>query len=92
MRIIANPSSSVLLVKCVTPDLLACMLAPPKSSWETSSPVTVFTTLGPVKIAEYKTHNNPQGVSGWLCEGRVYYDAFVLKNKKDAILVSKEPN
>lgn len=45
-------------------------------------------TLGPVKIAEYKTHENPQGISGWLCEGRVYYDAFVLKNKKKAILVS----
>lgn len=45
-------------------------------------------TLGPVKIAEYKTHENPQGISGWLCEGRVYYDAFVLKNKKKAILIS----
>lgn len=48
-------------------------------------------TLGPVKLAEYKTHENPPGVSGWLCEGRVYYDAFVLNNKKDAIIVSKKP-
>lgn len=48
-------------------------------------------TLGPVKLAEYKTHENPQGISGWLCEGRIYFDAFVLNNKKKAIVVSKEP-
>ena len=47
--------------------------------------------LGPVKIAEYKTHDKPQGISGWLCEGRVNYDAFVLNNKKKAILVSHKP-
>ncbi|MDO5560927.1 MAG: cadherin-like beta sandwich domain-containing protein [Oscillospiraceae bacterium] len=48
-------------------------------------------TIGPVKIAEYKTHTTPQGVSGCLCEGRVYFDAFVLNNKACAIVVSKEP-
>ena len=35
-------------VKWVTPDLVACAFAPPKSSLVTSSCVTVFTTLGPV--------------------------------------------
>ncbi len=45
-------------------------------------------TIGPVKIAEYKTHDKPQGYSGWLCEGRVYYDAFVLNNKNKAIYYS----
>ncbi|RXM57305.1 hypothetical protein [Clostridium tetani] len=39
----------------------------------------------PVKLAEYKIHDNPQGISGYLIEGRVYYDAFVLNNKKDAL-------
>lgn len=47
-------------------------------------------TLGPVKLAEYKAHEKPQGISGWLCEGRVYFDAFVLDNKKKAIVVSKK--
>ena len=47
-------------------------------------------TLGPVKLAEYKIHDKPQGISGWLCEGRIYYDAFVLNNKKNAIVVSKK--
>ena len=33
---------------CATPDFVACVIAPPSSSWVTSSPVTVFTTSGPV--------------------------------------------
>lgn len=37
--------------------------------------------LLPRKIASYKTHNNPPGLDGWLMEGRVYYDAFVLGAK-----------
>lgn len=39
----------------------------------------------PIKLAEYTIHDKPQGVSGWLVEGRIYYDAFVLNNKKKAI-------
>ena len=31
-----------------TPDFVACVIAPPSSSWVTSSTVTVFTTSGPV--------------------------------------------
>ena len=42
----------------------------------------------PIKIADYKQHENPQGINGWLVEGRIYYDAFVLRNKKSAIYVS----
>ncbi len=35
-------------MKCATPDFAACVAAPPSSSKVTSSPVTVFTTSGPV--------------------------------------------
>jgi gp7 len=47
-------------------------------------------TLGPIKLADYTIHDKPPGINGWLCEGRVYYDAFVLENKKKAIIVSKK--
>lgn len=42
-------------------------------------------TASPIKLAEYKIHINPPGIAGALVEGLVYYDAFVLENKKGAI-------
>ena len=39
----------------------------------------------PIKLAEYKIHDDAPGISGYLVEGRVRYDAFVLNKKKDAI-------
>lgn len=39
-------------------------------------------TVAPVKLSEYKTHQDPPGISGSLVEGRVCYDAFVLENKR----------
>lgn len=47
-------------------------------------------TVSPVKLSEYKIHDNPPGINGWLVEGRVYYDAFVLNNKKSGIYVHAE--
>lgn len=40
---------------------------------------------GPKQLNEYKIHDNPPGISGWLVEGRQIYDCFVLNNKADAI-------
>lgn len=37
------------------------------------------------KIEDYKIHDNPPGINGFLVEGRMYYDAWVLDNKKMAI-------
>lgn len=42
-------------------------------------------TVAPTKLADYKTHDNPPGISGCLIEGRIAYDAHVLDNKKKAI-------
>ncbi len=42
-------------------------------------------TVGVEKLAAYKTHDNPPGISGYLVEGRIVYDAFVLTNKAKAI-------
>ena len=45
--------------------------------------------VSPVKLADYKTHIDPPGINGTLVEGRLFYDAFVLNNKKSAIAVHK---
>lgn len=37
------------------------------------------------KISEFKTHIDPPGISGWLLEGRIYYDAFVLAQKNAGV-------
>ena len=46
-------------------------------------------TVAPTKLAEYRVHSDPPGISGELVEGRICYDAFVLDNKKKAIYVLK---
>ena len=42
-------------------------------------------TVAPTVLSEYKIHTDAPGISGWLCEGRISYDAFVLNKKADAI-------
>lgn len=46
-------------------------------------------TPGPEKLASYVIHEDPPGISGWLVEGRIRYDAFVLSQKASAIGVHK---
>jgi hypothetical protein len=41
--------------------------------------------VAPKQLSEYKIHTDAPGISGWLCEGRILFDAFVLKNKEDAV-------
>lgn len=48
-----------------------------------------LSACGPVKLAEYKIHDNPPGINGWLVEGRVVYDCFVPTNKKNGIYAHK---
>lgn len=39
----------------------------------------------PKQLEEYRIHDDPPGVSGWLVEGRFIYDCFVLNEKANAI-------
>jgi len=42
-------------------------------------------TVAPLKMTDYKIHQDPPGISGSLVEGRFYFDAFVMNNKAKAI-------
>lgn len=46
--------------------------------------------VAPVKLTEYRVLTEVQGISGAVAEGRVRFDAFVLNNKKDGIVVQCE--
>jgi hypothetical protein len=39
----------------------------------------------PNKLKDYVTHVNPMGYNGVVVEGRIMYDAFILKSKKKAV-------
>ena len=47
-------------------------------------------TTAPTKLADYRMHENPPGVNGFLVEGRICYDAFVLSNKAKAIYYQEQ--
>lgn len=39
----------------------------------------------PKQLNDYKIHDNPPGINGWLVEGRFIYDCFVLDSKADGV-------
>lgn len=49
-------------------------------------------TVAPVRLEEYRIHQDPPGISGALVEGRICYDAFILDNKKKAIYYQALPS
>ena len=46
-------------------------------------------TVDANKLADYRIHADPPGISGALVEGRIIYDSFVLTTKANGIFVSK---
>ena len=48
-------------------------------------------TVAPVKLEDFRIHEDPPGISGSLVEGRICYDAFVLDNKAWAIYYQVQP-
>lgn len=41
----------------------------------------------PVKLKDYKTHIDPPGINGWLVEGRLIYDLFIMNQKAKGVAV-----
>lgn len=42
-------------------------------------------TVCPVKLEDFRVHQDPPGISGDLVEGRICYDCFILQNKAKGI-------
>lgn len=45
----------------------------------------------PMKLQDFKVHDNPPGINGWLVEGRIYYDAFIMPSRLKATYAHLEP-
>lgn len=48
-------------------------------------------TVTPLKLEDYRVHQDPPGINGELVEGRIVYDAFVLENKAKGIYYQSQP-
>lgn len=44
-----------------------------------------YASVAPKKLTDYVIHTNPVGFNGWIIEGLVCYDCFILNNKADGI-------
>ena len=82
-------SSQEMLIKGVIGEVDGCKIVKVPSSRLPSGCAFLLThplaATAPKQLEEYKTHADPPGISGFLVEGRVVYDCFVLDEKADAI-------
>ena len=82
-------ASQEMLVKGVIGEVDGCKIVRVPSSRLPAGCAFILThpcaATAPKQLEEYKTHDNPPGISGWLVEGRVIYDCFVLNEKADAL-------
>ena len=42
-------------------------------------------SVAPEQLKDYRIHDDPPGINGWLVEGRFIFDCFVLNNKAKAL-------
>lgn len=81
--------SQDMLIKGVIGEVDGCKIVKVPSSRLPAGAAFLIThpiaATAPKQLDEYKIHDNPPGVSGWLVEGRFIYDCFVLNEKADAV-------
>ncbi|MCI5754085.1 MAG: N4-gp56 family major capsid protein [Clostridiales bacterium] len=81
--------SQEMLVRGVIGEVDGCKIVKVPSSRLPSGTAFLLThpcaATAPRQLEDYKTHDNPPGVSGWLVEGRLIYDCFVLDSKSAAV-------
>lgn len=82
-------SSQQMLIKGVIGEVDGCKIVKVPSGRLPAGCAFILThpiaATAPKQLDEYKIHDNPPGVSGWLVEGRVIYDCFILNEKAQAI-------
>ena len=82
-------ASQQMLIKGVIGEVDGCKIVKVPSSRLPAGCAFILThpiaATGPKQLEDYKIHDNPPGISGWLCEGRVIYDCFVLNEKAKAV-------
>lgn len=78
-----------MLVKGVIGEVDGCKIVKVPSSRLPAGCAFIIThqvaATAPKQLEDYKIHDNPPGISGWLCEGRMIYDCFVLNEKAKAV-------
>ena len=82
-------ASQQMLIKGVIGEVDGCKIVkvpsgrlPAGASFLLTHPIAA---TAPKQLEDYKIHDNPPGISGWLVEGRLIYDCFVLNEKADAV-------
>lgn len=81
--------SQEMLIKGVIGEVDGCKIVKVPSSRLPAGAACIIShpiaATAPKQLEEYKIHDNPPGISGWLVEGRFIYDCFILNNKADAV-------
>ena len=84
-----SDKSQEMIIKGIIGEVDGCKIVKVPSSRLPAGCAFILThacaATAPKQLEDYKTHDNPPGISGWLVEGRVIYDCFVLEEKGDAI-------
>ena len=81
--------SQDMLIKGVIGEVDGCKIVKVPSSRLPAGAACIIShpiaATAPKQLEEYKIHDNPPGISGWLVEGRFIYDCFVLNEKSKAV-------
>ena len=81
--------SQEMIVKGVMGEVDGCKIVKVNSNRLPAGAAFIIThpvaACAPQQLDEYKIHDNPPGISGWLVEARQLYDCFVYDNKAGAI-------
>ena len=81
--------SQEMILKGVIGEVDGCKIVKVPSSRLPAGAAFIIThpiaATAPKQMEEYRIHDNPPGISGWLVEGRFIYDCFILNEKANAV-------